>query len=96
MKPTATIIIGDCEMRYNHSRRFPFDPDMVRIESAMISNYKRTLEQWGYSVEIAIYDNLDTVVSGISADERLALYNSVMDWEYIDPDVHRIITDHVL
>lgn len=95
MDKQARIIVGDVEMRYNHSRRFPFDPDMVRLEIALVSNYKRELESRGYSVEVEVYDNLDSHVSGLDLGETLSLYDSQVDWDYTDAEVSRIITEHV-
>lgn len=90
----ARIIIGSVEMRANHSRRFPFVPEMVRIEKALVSNYKRELEGMGYTVEIVVYDNLDTNVYGCSVDDTNKLWDAPVDWEYINPEVAAIINEY--
>lgn len=95
MDKTATILVGAVEMRYNHSRRFPFDPDMVRLEIALVSNWKRRLERNGYEVAVEVYDNLDTRVAHISAEDAGALYDEPVDWEYTDKAVAEIINEYI-
>ena len=95
MDKTATILVGSVEMRYNHSRRFPFDPGMVKLEIALVSNWKRRLERQGYLVFIEVYDSLDTRVAHISAEDENRLYDEPVDWDYADQEVSEIITEHV-